>query len=68
VGCSGVLEIEVWGCLVSLVSRVPNDYSNLYRQLNTTSSNFYSVDDARYASREIFASNACLSPDLMCQR
>jgi hypothetical protein len=38
---SVLLEIELWGCLVSLVSQVPSDYSNLYRQLDTTSSNFY---------------------------
>jgi hypothetical protein len=36
-----LLEIELWGRLVSLVSQVPSDYSNLYRQLDTTSSNFY---------------------------
>jgi hypothetical protein len=35
------LEIELWGRLVTLVSQVPSDYSNLYRQLDTTSSNFY---------------------------
>jgi hypothetical protein len=35
-----LLEIELWGRLVSLVSQVPSDYSNLYRQLDTTSSNF----------------------------
>jgi transposase InsO family protein len=38
---NAVLEIELWGRLVSLVSQVPSDYSNLYRQLDTTSSNFY---------------------------
>jgi hypothetical protein len=36
-----LLEIELWGRLVSLLSQVPSDYSNLYRQLDTTSSNFY---------------------------
>jgi hypothetical protein len=36
-----LLEIELRGRLVSLVSQVPSDYSNLYRQLDTTSSNFY---------------------------
>jgi hypothetical protein len=41
-----LLEIELWGHLVSLVSQVPSDYSNLYRQLDTTSSNFYNLEDA----------------------
>jgi hypothetical protein len=36
-----VLEIELWCRLVPLVSQVPSDCSNLNRQLNTTSSNFY---------------------------
>jgi hypothetical protein len=36
--------------------------------LNTTSSNFYSLEATRYAARKIFASNAYLSPDFKCQR
>jgi hypothetical protein len=36
-----LLEIELWGRLVSLISQVPSDYSNLYRQLDTTSSNLF---------------------------
>jgi hypothetical protein len=36
-----VLEIELWGRLVSLISQAPSDSSNLYWLLNTTSSNFY---------------------------
>jgi hypothetical protein len=40
-GCGKrLLEIESWGRLVSLVSQVPSDYSNLHGQLDTTSSNF----------------------------
>jgi hypothetical protein len=35
-----LLEIELWGRLVSTVSQVPSDHTNLYRQLNTTSSDF----------------------------
>jgi hypothetical protein len=40
----GMLEIELWGRLVSLASRVPGDYSNLCRHWNKTSSNFYSPE------------------------
>jgi hypothetical protein len=39
-GCGKrLLEIELWGRLVSLDLQVPSDYSNLYG--HTTSSNFY---------------------------
>jgi hypothetical protein len=56
VGVRPCWRFELWGRLVSLVSDVPKDYYNLYRQLNTTFSNLYSLEDARYAFREIFAS------------
>jgi hypothetical protein len=36
-----LLETELWGRLVTLVSQVRSDYSNLYRQLDTTSNKFY---------------------------
>jgi hypothetical protein len=35
-----MLEIELWGRLVSLVAQVLSDYSHICRQLDTTSSNF----------------------------
>jgi hypothetical protein len=61
-----LLEIELWGRLGSLVSQVPSDYSiDNWTLLLATSTN---LEDAHSASREIFASNAYLSPDFICQR
>jgi hypothetical protein len=60
--------IELWSRLVSLVSQVPCDYSNLYRQGTLLIATFTNLEDAHSASREIFASNAYLSPDFICQR
>jgi hypothetical protein len=63
-----VLEIELWDGLVSLVSQVPSDYLTYIDNWTLLLATSTSLEDAHSASREIFASNAYLSPDFICQR